>query len=349
MKYSIKIALTLFFFLSFASLSKAINGDGSKETPFQIKSLADFLKFRDTVNHGFCNADAVLLTDIDLSIVCYKDTVNETEVQWLPIGDWTAAYRGNFNGDGHVVRNIYVNSDVECFRGVFGLTRNAHIRNLGVENIYIHGGYYTGGLIGQADSCTITNCYTQGYVYGYFTAGMIGESTYSNITNCYSVCTSEGNYHGGLLGYINNENCTISHCYYDPAYTNIGDGRNYGVITAKSTESFKNGAVVELLNEYVTAYGGDSLLFWHQDEGENALPRLGATSDVKNIPNEEDGLTLYLIGDELYLHAPKKGTVTLIDINGKLVCRKHYEKGENHIGTLPKGCYILNGKKIVIQ
>ena len=95
------------------------------------------------------SADYELLTSIDLS--AYED--------WRPLGNTTAEFTGLFDGRGHTISNLTINTtenSPEEVIGLFGQTRGATIRNvtLGVRNITVVSEdsltIYTGALVGAA-------------------------------------------------------------------------------------------------------------------------------------------------------------------------------------------------------
>ncbi|MCF8360635.1 MAG: hypothetical protein K9H26_17915 [Prolixibacteraceae bacterium] len=170
-----------------------------------------------------------------------------------PIGNYLDGqlntFKGNFNGNGYVIKNIFINrTDVNdlgfgaYFTGVFGLIDEAEIYDLGLENVNISGYRYSGGLVGYSMLSEISNCYTTGKVNGdmhvggivggledssliensYSTAeisctyeeagGLAGYSYLSTISNCYSTGNVTGDYYlGSCIGV--NEEGTINGCY----------------------------------------------------------------------------------------------------------------------------------------
>lgn len=245
-----------------------MDGLGTAVSPYQI-STADQLKlFRDIVNgsngqtpnRGAC---AVLTADIDLN--------NEP---WTPIGpDTDSAYTGNFDGQGHTVRNLSITGDFKR-AGLFGYIKDGAIRKLTVagsvsctvdygwcggiagcaeretiENCaslctisYTGKDARVGGIVGwvpnSSSSTIIRDCYNIGNITGGSdTGGICGFYLTGNIFNCYNVGEiTGGEYIDNIAGYyINNP----TNCYYlsntdtDPA--------------AKTAADFANGTVLALL------------------------------------------------------------------------------------------------------
>lgn len=130
-----------------------ITGSGTKDDPYQISTAAQLKRFRNIVNgtggqtpnRGAC---AVLTADIDLS--------NE---KWTPIGKYTddndkTPYTGTFDGQGHTIKGLYVNSASDAYVGLFGCLEGAAVRNLTVDG-YVQGCNTVGGIAGYASNAAI--------------------------------------------------------------------------------------------------------------------------------------------------------------------------------------------------
>ena len=142
--------------------------------------------------------------------------------------DWTplAKFYGTFDGAGHMVKNLYINS-ASYPLGLFGyLKTGAKVTNLGVTGnvtCTAKSNAQAGGIAGYVDAnAAIENCYSAvnvtsakhgGGIAGYTNAG-------SNITNCYAsgnITTTSKNecYLGGICGssYSNTNGATLTNCY----------------------------------------------------------------------------------------------------------------------------------------
>lgn len=117
----------------------SLEGDGSAYNPFLIKSEADLIAFRDYVmasdeTNNNMQASAKLVSNIALTS------------NWTPIGNESIVYSGIFNGQGHTISNLVVNSD-EKYVGLFA-QNNGHILNLKVSGNITSSGDYIGGIVG---------------------------------------------------------------------------------------------------------------------------------------------------------------------------------------------------------
>ncbi|MCL2434594.1 MAG: InlB B-repeat-containing protein [Lentimicrobiaceae bacterium] len=244
-----------------------MQGDGlTAETAWEITTLSHLFALSNHVN-DFDNQTSgkyyKLMNDIDMS-----------GISFIPIGgmqfEWTytyTAFRGNFDGNGKVIKNLTINSSSDRV-GLFGhVASNATFQNLGLENVNITGGQYIGGLIGTVGAMrgqatttgniTISNCYVTGKVTGTQSVGglvgYVAPNSTCNITNCYTECNvTANNFVGGLVGDSRGD---ISYCY--TTGTVKGNGTEYinavgGVIGRYLSGTVKN---VVAANDTVINYG----------------------------------------------------------------------------------------------
>ncbi len=188
-----------------AQTATAPSGDGTELSPYIITSLDNLYWISDQVNNH-----AVTFTGVYFKQSQDIDATNTSTwfsgEGWMPIGYSTnngfstyTTFFGNYNGQNHVVSNLYINRTGKTCVGLFGMIQDATIKNLGVTNINFSAGsgdFYVGGLIGYAASnSTIQNCYATGTLSGgWSVGGLIGDSgvdeASNNIfTDCYANCT----------------------------------------------------------------------------------------------------------------------------------------------------------------
>lgn len=168
---------------------------------YYLTTSDDLVKLQDLVNSGVdtTNVTFELMNDIDMKGVSFRgigtggaDGTDDTKV-----------FKGNFNGNEHVISNLTINTS-EDMVGLFGATMG-NIDSLGLENCDITGGT-VGGLVAM-NTGNITNSYVTGKITsvgddkaaGGFVSGNMG-----NINNCYSECevitTGKAAYVGGFVG-----------------------------------------------------------------------------------------------------------------------------------------------------
>lgn len=344
-----KHILVLIFFIQCTYVFAIKNGKGTMDNPFEINTQEEFIEFRDTVNHGYFSACANLNCDIDLSDVCYE--TEDTIVNWIGIGKTSAlesctitpVYKGYFNGKGHIIKNLYVNSDIECYEGVFGVTDSATILNLGIENAKIKAGYYVGGIVGISKNTNITNCYVKGQIHGYFVSGIIGNATNCIINNCYTSCEVTGNYNGNICNY--NSETTITNCFYN---LEIGRNASNDHSIGLDEESMKR-ELSQKLNTYIQENGSKDLVLWTSSEIDS-FPSFKQITDINDVKREYNELCVYTQDGHIIIHCEKKEFIQIYNTKGVLISKGFYSKGNHTINFLRKNeIYFINNKKIAIK
>lgn len=276
-----------------------ITGSGTETDPYQISTAAGLIWFRDIVNgsngqtpnHGAC---AVLMNDIVLNDGTFdangtytRGSSNTAPEKWTPIGKYTddndkTPYTGTFDGQGHTIKGLYVNSASDAYVGLFGCLEGAAVRNLTVDG-YVQGCNTVGGIAGYASNAAIENCSNHCSVTGSSTskiggiAGLnfdgakiidcynVGTIRNSNVyeacggivwgnagtvSNCYNVGTISGNVYDGEI--VGSNSGTVENCYYlaGTNLTAVGRNDSSGNITktaSKTAAEFADGTVLALL------------------------------------------------------------------------------------------------------
>ncbi len=203
---------------------------------YQIGTADELIWFADAVNSGSQSIKGKLTADIRLN------ASGSTANKWTPIGTQESPFCGTFDGDGHTVSGVYVDTGdgagffgnvvmpsnysedddtPEKMNSEFVLQHTAiSIKNIKITEAEIHGGYSVGGVVGYAENLGISDCSFEGKVYGTGNSvgGVVGWSYYYTVVNqCHSSGTVSGNQRvGGITGYANG-NSVIVKCYGDMA------------------------------------------------------------------------------------------------------------------------------------
>lgn len=138
-------------------------GSGTEGDPYLIASLADLRWLSESPEVW----GAIIKQTADIDATETK-TWNNGE-GFSPIGtDFTNKFTGTYLGDGHVIRNLYINDDREFGQrtGFFGWTNGASISKLGIENITIEapGISQVGALVGYAQQTTVSESFATGSI-----------------------------------------------------------------------------------------------------------------------------------------------------------------------------------------
>lgn len=201
---------------------------------YQISTAAELAWF--AANGG--SASAKLTADIDLA-----------GYDWTPMNK----LYGTFDGDGHMVKNLYINSTSYPL-GIFGyLQSGAKVLDLGVTGnvtCTASSNAQAGGIAGYMYSgSSIENCYSSVNVNSKKHAGGIAGYTASGaaITSCYAsgdITTTSANecYLGGICGsfYSNTNGATLTNCYSIATVTGTSGNASYlgGLTPSTNTANY---------------------------------------------------------------------------------------------------------------
>ena len=240
--------------------TKPSNGDGSKESPYQIGTAAELYWFAGLVNGdaSVCaydadtNPEGTQQNEAAWAVLTANITVNSGVLKadgsiaddvssfrsWTPIGNYDNNYTGTFDGQGYTVSGLYFNDSSKNYVGLFGYSCFGTIKNVGVVDSYFNGADFIGGVCGKDDNGTIMNCYNTGTISGnYYVGGVCGENKTTlngefgditaTISNCYNTGAINGSWYvGGVCG---QNKATLN--------------GEFGEITATITNCFNTGPV----------------------------------------------------------------------------------------------------------
>ena len=180
-------------------------------------------------------------------IACFDGENNHT-----PIGTSSNSFRGTFDGDGHTISGIRINTSAN-YQGLFGYLgseSSTMVKNVTLTNSTITGQYFVGGIVGNCFIGTIQNCRVESSVtIGAYAdnannhGGIVGTAfNYTTVKGCYSAATVTNNgksnckYYGGIVGYINNsDGNTVKNCLYTG--TTIESDSNKGAIVGSNNNN----------------------------------------------------------------------------------------------------------------
>ncbi len=202
-------------------------GTGSMSDPYRI-GYKNGLRFLMGHGVGFSKPDEKLLQlkgksykdflmgAYSFKLIGFKETLLDfTQIDKIPlhtnffspIGNEETPFSGNFDGNGVVIKNLFVTGADNI--GLFGVTKDANLINVHVQNIQVAGNRAVGGLVGLARNTSITNSYVSwdgnislSQVGGdENVGGLVGLSEDTRILNSYSFNVVRGIKNlGGLVG-----------------------------------------------------------------------------------------------------------------------------------------------------
>jgi filamentous hemagglutinin family protein len=212
------------FRISGGTFIRALSGDGSGGNPYQI---ADIYGLQGIGSSGMLANAYVLANDIDAS----GTALWHSGAGFAPLGDNSSSsdatrFTGVFDGQGHVIGNLYINRGGSNYVGLFGYNKGT-IRDLGLAGGSVTGLDKVGGLAGYNSNGSIGNAYASASVSGTSNVGgLAGGNFNGTITDAYASAGVSGTNAniGGLVGY--NYYGTIDRAHatgsVSGTYTNIG-------------------------------------------------------------------------------------------------------------------------------
>lgn len=262
--------------------------------------------------------DYTLLNDIDCS-----------GVNFVPIGnnDWENQFKGSIDGNGHVIKNLNINTPSSSYVGFVGyLFDGASIINLGIENATISGSMHTGVMAGYSAGI-INNSYVTGTTtttswnqIGGFSGSL---SASGRIYNSYAQVDVTGNDNVG--GFVAQNDGTIYNSYSSGDITanawasnvggfiGLGSGSDYGNYWDKDvsgiTDNYGNavGKTTTQMKQQATFVGWDFSNIWSVEEGV-LYPYLQSFGSVV-IPNDTSEYDAHL---NYYIEHQPDGTFRIV-------------------------------------
>ena len=201
----------------------------------RIHNTSEFIDFSDNVNSGTSYSGTTIYLDSDIA---FDSSLSQ---QFEPIGSSTSYFQGTFDGQGHTISGLTLNSSSE-YVGLFGYSNGAVVKNVVLDEScsFVSSSCSNdpnlGSIVGYCTSCAIERIVNMARVTftgntpynicaGGFVGRFLGSSTIKNCVN-YGPVTHSGYSKneariGGIMGMCggkgskNTQNCanygTITH------------------------------------------------------------------------------------------------------------------------------------------
>ena len=304
-------------------------GNGTKNDPYQIATGEQLAK----LVHGYLNAGKADTPDVYYKLTAdikLNDTTNpnwkEEARPWF-FSTWyqyevSTGFRGNFDGNGHVVSGLYLNveNDGQVIAGLIPLIgEGGVVENVGVINSYlrgydhVHSLSWVGAVVGYcfdwempADNdgtghmATIRGCFADSTVTvdGQMAGGMLGATPRAIlIEDCYftgKLVSENPDRKGGMIGYNYSgvivsplRNCYVATAEKDPAIGHCFDTTKcenvYCTVATKSGGSILSLKGMRGQNALAYMKGFDFENTWYAcADGTPVLRKFGTTSKYSN-------------------------------------------------------------------
>ncbi len=252
-----------------------------------------------------------------MSTVCHPANESESvaELSWVPIGNNSKRWHGEFNGNNKTISNLYINASGnysgffgyahdwnEGQRGIIkdiifenvnitstadysgvlaGYARNTDISGITVNSGSINGTTDVGGIVGYAVATKISNCVNRISIEGsdYTIGGIVGYAqTSSSITNCANYGNVKGKRMvGGIVGQSNGLTLCNVFSSGDVTFSSTADGSGLVVGDVSSSTLHISGYVI---------YNSDAKIYYDTTvEDPVALGKVSSSATVTGESN----------------------------------------------------------------
>jgi hypothetical protein len=188
-------------------------GEGTEANPYKIYNVFQLNDLRNYLGTTYADTNFTLERNIDfncfdLSLFSDIEGFEDYDTNgWEPIGNIYNRFKGNFDGKNNVIRNLYVYRPSQYNVGLFSVSQNSEIKNVGLEDVNVVGFFYVSTLVGSNYGCIINKCYSTGSVSGtgQYVGGLVANLN-GNMHYSFFVGSVFGTYSvGGLVGVLGEE------------------------------------------------------------------------------------------------------------------------------------------------
>lgn len=226
-------------------------GTGTEADPYRIRTADQLAYLASSVNSGTTYEGQYFVLENDIML---NDNTADNWVRnatpWTPIGTEANPFKGSFDGGGHVISGVFIDS-ISNDLGLFGYIFSGSVADLGIAASYVNGRNNVGALAGSVKDGTITNCYNTSTVSGDLqVGGLVGYYYSGNVSDCYNTGAVSGSTTlGGILGLIING--PISGCFNTGSISGIGASGGVAGGCGSSctiTDCYNTGSIVCIFN-----------------------------------------------------------------------------------------------------
>jgi len=188
------------------------SGTGTETDPYMIETAEQLAYLASSTNSGttYEGKYIALGADIDLGGVQNADG-SWSGRQWTPIGTSSNPFKGNFNGNGYSISNIYINNDELDYLGLFGYIVEGKFKNICIDSGYIVEVNYSAangvicGYLRNSDEyldVSVSNCLNKATIVGRsgYSGGIVGLARYITFIDCINYGDVSGYPAGGVCG-----------------------------------------------------------------------------------------------------------------------------------------------------
>ena len=159
---------------------------GTEADPYIIYNKEQLDQLASNVNSGTNYSNKFIKLGADIEY-------DGTENNFTPIGTFSNEFYGNFDGDGHTISGIRINSSSN-YQGLFGYFRGGIVKDVTLSDCDITGHENVGGIVGRNDGI-VSNCRVKDDVFiradandAKIHGGIVGYNSHT-VEGCFSAAT----------------------------------------------------------------------------------------------------------------------------------------------------------------
>lgn len=194
-----------------AAVSTNFEGEGTKESPWLVKTYSDLIALSDLVNSGQDQTGKYFrqTSDIDCSdATLYFSPVGhaQSNLDYSQFDPRTVAFNGHYDGAGHEVKNLTLKPGMRWYMGLFGVIgQEGTVRDLTLADADMESYGRIVGMMCGLNLGRMENCHVKGGQLwtAYYTTGALAGMNFGTIACCGMTgasLTALGDI-GGVAGY----------------------------------------------------------------------------------------------------------------------------------------------------
>ena len=207
-----------------------------------INSREGLATLANEVNNGDNKSGKIiyLTSDLDLGGKFDSDgNALDGNISWTPIGTENNPFSGTFDGNGHIISNMYINEEERA--GLFSYSTNSTLKNFEINNSYVKSSTSeAASVIAEGISMTLKNIYSNATIDGKKNSAGIAGVISGNISNAYNLGVVNSNstqFAAGVVGYLTWSSSKVENSYNA---AKIYGGYESGGIVGGSTAQISN-------------------------------------------------------------------------------------------------------------
>ena len=173
-----------------AAINADLDGDGVSSEPAYAAAFPDAMPGMGCPDAGCAGYELVAHLDFDTNSSREADAGDaywNDGAGWLPIGNWWDRFTADFDGNNHVIANLYIDRGDVDYVGLFGYVSDGHIKQLGLESATVSGDRRVGSLVGGGLNFQVSDSYATGSVSGNAAGGLVGLCYQCTISDSYAM------------------------------------------------------------------------------------------------------------------------------------------------------------------